>query len=425
MARIVALALALLLVVLPGCGGGGGGADPVANPPPGPGPFTVGVAYLADADVDEQVELYVADLDGDGFLQVSGQLVAGGDVMSFQWSPDRSRLAFLADKDTDDIVELYTVAAAGGTVAKVSGPLVAGGDVSEFRWSPSSERLTYLADQEQDDLVELFTVYAYGGSSVQVSGAFQSGEGISFYAWAPDSSRIAYVAEQEQAGVPELFTTLAAGGGNVKVSGPMVAGGSVKLSALSSSLTILRPIAWAPDASRIAYLANQDALDRYELFTSLAAGGGNARVNGPMAPLDLLNPSVYEFTWHPDSSRIAYAANELDNRQGEVFVAAPDGANRAQVFDVISVGGFANSLAWSPDGQSIAGCASSFGSWVGGGLFVTSFSGPAVVYSPNGGITFAWSPDSTRIALTGTTRADEATDIYNILGAPAVSSPLR
>src|SRR5688500_11725767 len=132
---------------LAGCGGGGGSAE--AATIPSPGVFASGVAFLADAEVDERHELYVADLDGDGSLKVSGPLVAGGDVLFFQWSPDRQFLAFRADKDADEVFELYVVGAAGGSVTKVSGPLVAGGDVTGFLWAPDSQRLAYLADQEE------------------------------------------------------------------------------------------------------------------------------------------------------------------------------------------------------------------------------------------------------------------------------------
>src|SRR5262245_63326007 len=106
MGRSAALAPATLLLALSACGGGGNGLDTAVLPPQQPATFTVGVAYLADGDVDEVVELYVADLDGDGARKVSGSLVAQGDVQDFQWSPDRKRLAFRADKDADEVAEL-------------------------------------------------------------------------------------------------------------------------------------------------------------------------------------------------------------------------------------------------------------------------------------------------------------------------------
>jgi hypothetical protein len=399
MGRTAAFVFAVLAVTLPGCGGGGPGADLAVIPPKTPATFTPGVAFLADAEVDESVELFVADLDGDGSLEVSGALVAGGDVVSFQWSPDRALLGFLADKDADDVVELYVVAAGGGAVTKASGPLIPGGDVWDFQWSPDSARLAYRADQEEDDVFELFTAPAQGGLSVQVSGTLPKDASIGDYGWAPDSSRIAYVADQDELGAYELFTSLAAGGGNVQVSGAMVPGGHVTDIALGGVVILDAPFQWAPDSSRIAYLATQDDANVLELFSSLPAGGGNLKVNAPLAPDVLIDPSVYAFAWAPDSARIAYAANQEENEEGDVFVAAPDGSGNTQVMDAGEYGVFAFRLAWSPDGAWIAGLANFHGHIDVGALFAVSPLGPAVGFAAVGASSFVWTPDSTRLAL--------------------------
>ncbi|WP_211227230.1 hypothetical protein, partial [Saccharospirillum impatiens] len=47
------------------------------------------------------------------------------------------------------------------------------------------------------------------------------------FQWSPDSSRLAYRADQDTDGVNELYSSLAAGGDNVKVSGPLVTNGDV------------------------------------------------------------------------------------------------------------------------------------------------------------------------------------------------------
>ena len=92
---------------------------------------------------------------------------------------------------------------------------------------------------------------------MRIPAAPPPGTTVEFFAWAPDASRIAYVADQEADLVFELFTSLAAGGGNVKVSGPMVVGGSVSGSPLGNDPYAPPRFAWAPDSSRLAYLANQ------------------------------------------------------------------------------------------------------------------------------------------------------------------------
>jgi hypothetical protein len=160
------------------------------------------------------------------------------------------------------------------------------------------------------------------------------------------------------------------------------------------------PFAWAPDSSRIAYLATQEAADEVELFTSLAAGGNNVKVNAELAVENLLPPVVLAFAWSPDSALIAYAANQDDNHEGEVFVAAPDGSGHTKLLDQDFEGAFAFFLAWSPDGAYVGGLSNVAGNFAGGQLFAAPRAGPAVEPSDAAGTPFRWSPDSSAVAYT-------------------------
>ena len=65
---------------------------------------------------------------------VSGTMPLTGDILSFAWAPDSSRLAFEADRTTDNVEELYTVLPTGGTVTTVSGTMPTFGDIISFTW---------------------------------------------------------------------------------------------------------------------------------------------------------------------------------------------------------------------------------------------------------------------------------------------------
>jgi Tol biopolymer transport system component len=307
-------------------------------------------------------------------------------------------------------------------VTKVSGPLNPGADVFEFKWSPDSTRLAYLADQHMDGFPELFMAAAQGGSSAQVSNTFPVNGSVLAYAWAPDGSRIAYLANQDENAVPEVFSALAAGGGNVQVSGAMVPGGYVSSNGLGGTLVDEAPFAWAADGSRIAYLATQDDATVLELYTSLPAGGGNVKVNAPLAPETLILPQVYAFAWSPDSTRLAYAANQESNLRGEVFTAGPDGSGNTKVFVATWDGGFAMHPTWSSDGERIAGWANNIGFSEG-----LAFAGPAL--APVGPTSvlcehFAWSPgaDALAIAVEEGVGVAPAAEVYGPTGFTPVSS---
>lgn len=96
------LALLILAVVtVPACGGGGRGGG---GPAPAGGPE---VAFVADATQTGTDELFAAGIDGTGLVNLSGPLVAGGDVTLFSWSPDGTKVACLA---------------AGGGLVQIGGP---------------------------------------------------------------------------------------------------------------------------------------------------------------------------------------------------------------------------------------------------------------------------------------------------------------
>lgn len=128
-----------------------GGGEPVkVSGAPGKGsvqsfawsPDGARLAFSANKDALPVVELYVASAAGElAPVNVSGTLVAGGGVDSFdfRWSPDGTRLAFIAEKDVDNMRELYVAFAAGrGEPTKISGALPANGDVLSLAWSPLS-----------------------------------------------------------------------------------------------------------------------------------------------------------------------------------------------------------------------------------------------------------------------------------------------
>ncbi|MDZ7583146.1 MAG: hypothetical protein U5R30_21835 [Deltaproteobacteria bacterium] len=109
-----------------------------------------------------------------------------------------------------------------------------------------------------------------GTEPVKVSGTPTVGGLRSFdaFAWAPDSSRIAYIARQDTTSEELYSSTPEGAANNVRVSGPLSGGGSVD------------SFAWSPDlraTNLIAYLADQRTINVNELFTSTPAGINNSK----------------------------------------------------------------------------------------------------------------------------------------------------
>jgi Tol biopolymer transport system component len=427
-ARTLVPAVALLLA---GCGGGGsGGGGPTGG---APGTFTAGVAYLADAEVDERVELYTADLDGDGARKVSAPLPPNSVVRWFEWSPDRSRLAYMVDPVPAGYgaVALYA-AFPDGSPPTLLATASASDALLSASWSPDSQRLAYGIRRDSnpavdgDERSELWTVSVQGGPGVRVSGAPPAGLVYLDWRWSPDSSRLAYISDEEVAGTYELYTVAATGGDRRTLPGPVFQlpdgiGGSFEWSPTGDliaytadlagdrgpELFVAAPdgtggvtiypqspagavtrFAWAPDGSRLALsvIENGFVTEEADLYTAPPSGGLTK-----VSTSALGNHRVFEFAWSPDSSSIAFAGYSL--RPGmfigaayPLVVPAAGGSNEQLG---IESGGFG--LHWAPDGSRVA--------WAGFSEIHTGAVGEAVAHLASGALTTgAWSPDSSRMA---------------------------
>lgn len=387
----VRIALALVSLIVPACGGGSS-EDPTAARPD--------IAFVADATLSGTNELFVADADGGHLVNLSGPLVAGGNVTLMLWSPDGTKIAFVADKDVDEKFELYVVAATGGVPVKVSGPLVAGGDVRGFAWSPDGSRIAYTADQDVDEQIELYTSLPTGAGNIKVSAALAAGVGIDLFAWAPDGSRIAYRVAVGASVSQELHTCLPAGGGDHLVSGtPVLPGLPIRF-------------AWAPDGSRLAYENYEDGFSGAENYTVLPDGSGKVRISGGAGVIS----DAFLGPWSPDGTRIAYQLH-ISGSPTILYTVRPDGTGSAPF-------GEGGQPAWSSDGARIAYLADADKDGTldlhtarADGTNDVTVSGPMVAggnvgwYTGNG-LTFAWSPDGSRIAYYADQEKDGRVELF-------------
>lgn len=288
------------------------------------------VAYMADQRADNRVELFVAGATTTGGVLVSQSLSGDRDVRSFSWSPDAAasdlRIAYVADV-TDTVNELWSTTedgtdgqggGSGSGIERESDTMVTNGDVSTsgFKWSPDGLSIAYLADERTDGEIELFVAAAGpDANSTRVSGNLTSqGDVVPNYVWSSDSTRIAYVADQDSDQVFELYVSTADGRTNERVSGAMASGGDVQTSE--------GEVRWSPDDSRIAYRADQNTNGADQLFTSTPDGfANNTVVSGrPVPGGEVLSG----FRWSNDSRRLIYRSDQDENDVQELFTTGID-----------------------------------------------------------------------------------------------------
>jgi Tol biopolymer transport system component len=283
--------------------------------------------------------VFTVDADGSNLVEASGAVVAGGGVFAFAWAPDSSRLAISMNAETLGEVELFVVPRDGSSRVKVSGTPAANASVHGFLWSPDSTRLAFSGAFDEPGVVDLFVTSSSGGPRVRPYPADVPGRDALGFEWAPDGSRLGYVGELVTDGVSEVFTCLPDGSGHVGVGGPVTKAGFV----------------WAPDSSRLAYVADQATDGVFELFTAPADGSApSVAVSGAMVDegdVEALAP----LAWSPDSTRLAFVADADVDRKVAVYVTSSLGASRERVSAFLEPSDeLRSALVWSADSSRLA-----------------------------------------------------------------------
>lgn len=321
------------------------------------------VAFLGDVAVDTFAELFVADISGvspQPAQRISPVLGTGGNVVTYEFSPDGSRIAFRADADADNVFDLYVVDLLGATpsgAAKVNPTLPAASDVLDFTWSRDGRYLAYRADQRADEVFELFVSDVSGAAPttpVLVNGPLVAGGDIvsSAYEFTPDNARIVYLADQDVDLMNELYIA------DVGTSTPTPR--KVSQTLVSPTLSdVTTPIVFSPNGRWVLYRADADVADQDELYMvdiSRPAPGPARKVNGALiAAGDVLSTS---FGFSPDGAFVSYLADQSFDSGVQVFVVPTSSAGPGLarlVSPAITDGTLSVSDAlWSPSGRRIA-----------------------------------------------------------------------
>jgi Tol biopolymer transport system component len=147
-------------------------------------------------------------------------------------------------------------------------------------------------------------------------------------AWAPDSSRIAYVAQQDVAGVMEVYSGLPNGSSTSKISGPLAASGSAKLGVTGE--------VWSPVTASLtlSYRADQLLFGTDELWAT--TGTTNPQLtNNPAHPGGLKSFAL----WAPDGSAVAYVSEQDSATAAELYLSSLDGLTKQKISGPLVAGG--------------------------------------------------------------------------------------
>jgi Tol biopolymer transport system component len=346
------LTVFFVFICLLGCSSGGGASgSPASSSSTHTNTNTNTKAiFIADADTDGVDELYITEFGNPGVAtKLNAPLVAGGLVTDFQISPLGDCVLYRADQEIDDVFELYLVSLENpGATVKVNGLLVGGGDVtSSFLFSPDGTQVAYLADEDTNEEYELFLVnLSIPGFSANLSGPLVSrGDVYSGFTFIPDGSAVVYLADEESDGVNELFIVeTGVPGYSTKLNEMLVGGGDV-----------LSGFVVTPAGSEVVYQADQRADNVFELYlVDLTIPGISTTLSSPMpAGRDVLG----EFVISPAGDKVAYLADQDIDNVFELYVVELNtpgvsykiNRNPTTNGDVVASG-----FRFSPDGGALA-----------------------------------------------------------------------
>jgi Tol biopolymer transport system component len=285
--------LGLVALALAACGGG---SDDSSSTPP-----TGRIAFASDRDGN--TEIYVMNADGSGQVNVSNNPAGDDDPW---WSPDGKQIGFKSSRGADQ--DLWTMNADGSNPTQVTRDPALDG---QLRWSPDGKKIAYYSFAQQSEGY-LWVADADGGDPQGVlkaihpaqpdqdcAGGFPGG-------WYPDGQHILFRGSRGSASALQICS--------VKSDGS-----DLKVLYSQPSVQATFP-ALSPDASKIAFVTNQDGNE--EIYVMDADGGNLQRVTDDKGK-DLW-PS-----WSPDGKWIAFSSD----RDGdfEVYIMRPDGSGLKQL----------------------------------------------------------------------------------------------
>ena len=311
------------------------------------------VGYRADKNFDGVDELYVNALNGrsevmlvdelptttlDSLANGSGQLI---ERINWQWSPDSSRIIFQSDLDNTGAPQIYSIAIDGTDLVSISGSLIPQCFSTEcWKASPDGSYITFLSETGNGGSVNqnIYLSPTLGGSQIRLNQLLSSDSRIKDWQWSADNTSVYYVSQN--LGSPAALYSVSPDGINRTLISQNGVQDGVYDYAVSAALN---QIIFREDTNFAGipslFSVGTDGLNRVELIDRETV------------------PAMQVESWllSPANQRVAYIANQEDQNFFELFTVELDGDWHRKInFNLLPDGDIQTDWFWSSDGVSLA-----------------------------------------------------------------------
>jgi Tol biopolymer transport system component len=262
------------------------------------------LAFDAHRGVDVQ-EIYTMNADGSAPRRLTFDSGGGNRVYNVApaWSPDGKLIAWLKQTGPSSARDVWVMNSDGTGQRRLTND---GGSKSTLKWSPDSSRLGYSQSTSSSE-VRVLDVATGTARSLTQPGTWELSP-----AWSPDGTKIALVsggrlvvADADGTGRRQLPTTTQTGSP-----------------------------AWSPDGEHIAFVGTRlfpEQGTRYgpltiaDVYVIRADGTGERRLTGSVIEGFVPLPGGASPSWWPDGSRLFYVSERLAGERFGTFVMNADG----------------------------------------------------------------------------------------------------
>lgn len=262
------------------------------------------IAYTARAGSEENLTIYVADINGSGSVRLTNEENNSTDPV---WSSDGSRIAFASDIYGN--FDIFVINSDGSGLLRLTSEQFPN---NRPTWSPDSSRLAFHTFHGGQ-----FEIYVLGiDGSEQINLTNNSGDDM-YPAWSPDGTKIAFTSSRS--GNHEMYV--------MNIDGTQV----LKLTDTPGDESTP---SWSPDGSRLAFSYTRSGFSQIYVMN----GDGSGRKNLTRDFFQYGNP-----VWAPNGNLIAFDSSA--GGYNEIYVMNADGSNQMPLTNNYITG---RQPAWQP-----------------------------------------------------------------------------